>query len=285
MLSILMRSRGFITEQKLSSHDVLTKEEVLPLLNTKYIGGEIIYLDSVDSTNNYARDRAAGGCSEGLVIIADMQTAGRGRLGRNWATPKASSIAFSVVLKPEIKPFKASGITLVVGTAVCRALRYKTSMDVGIKWPNDIILNRKKLCGILTEINAGMDVVNYIITGVGINVNIKEFPEDLKDIATSLSLELGNVVSRKDILVSVLSEIEKTYEDFKVNGLNNIMDEYKSYSVTLGNFVKVTSINDIMEGEAIEITDDGLLVVKLKDGMKKKVISGDVSVRGINGYI
>lgn len=280
----LKENKSFVSGQETST-DMLTPEEVLPVLNTNYIGREIIHVQSIDSTNNLAREKAQEGCSEGLVVIAEEQTAGRGRLGRNWCMPPASSIAFSLVLKPKIKPCEAAGITLVLGTALCRALRSTLSVNAGIKWPNDIILNHKKVCGILTELCAGMDTVNYIIAGVGINVNIEEFPEELKDIGTSLYLELGRHISRRDILVSVFLEFEKLYDVFKAEGIKSIIDEFKSYSVTLGSYVKVTTVNESMEGEAADITDDGLLVIKLKDGSRKVVISGDVSVRGINGYL
>jgi len=267
-----------------SSPDLLTSEEVIPVLNTAYAGREIIHYDSIDSTNNAARAKAAG-AREGLLVTAEEQTKGKGRLGRNWSTPKSQSIAFSMVLKPRIKPEGAAGITLVMGTAVCRAIRSLTGLDAGIKWPNDIIVNGKKVCGILTEMNAEVDVVNYIVVGVGINVNMTCFPEELKDIATSLCLELGCSVSRRDIIASVLLEFEGLYEEFKMRGLKNILNEFKGYSVTFGKHVKVISINESFEGEAVDITEEGLLVVKTMDNDERKVISGDVSVRGVSGCV
>jgi len=287
-----LKQEGYLIESSskrgykfIKSPDVLSPAEVLPVLNTAYIGRNIMHFDSIDSTNNVARTQALQGCDEGLMVVAEEQTAGRGRLGRRWTTPKSTSIAFTLVLRPRIKPTQAPGITLVMGTAVCRAVRKVTSLEAGIKWPNDIIINNKKVCGILTEMNGEMDAVNYIIAGVGINVNVKEFPEEIKDVATSLYIEKSCTVSRKDILTAVLLEFEELYDIFKEKGLGSIIDEFKSYSVTLGKPVRVISINESFQGEAVDITDEGLLVVRLQDGEERKVISGDVSVRGISGYL
>lgn len=287
-----LKEDGYIIESSskkgyklIKSPDILTSGEVMPLLNTEYIGKEIQYHDSIDSTNNKGRMMASEGCAEGLVITAEEQTAGRGRLGRQWTTPKFTSIAFSLVLKPRIKPAQAPGITIVMGTAVCSALKKLTSLDVGIKWPNDIIINNKKVCGILTEMNAEIDAVNFIVAGVGINVNINKFPDELSEIATSLMLETGREVSRKEVLAAVLTEFEMLYNEFKQNGLKDIIEQFKNYSVTLGRQVKVISINETFEGEAVDITSDGILIVKTSDGTMKKVVSGDVSVRGISSYV
>jgi birA, biotin-[acetyl-CoA-carboxylase] ligase region len=265
--------------------DILSPGEVLPVLNTRYIGRGIIHFDSIESTNNIARQKAAEGCPDGFLVIAEEQTAGRGRLGRRWVTPKSSSIAMSLVLKPNIAPNDAPGITLIAGLSVCRAIEGCLHINSGIKWPNDIIINGRKACGILTEMSAEMDAINYVIAGIGINVNIKEFPEDIKNIATSLCIEKGTAVSRKEVLSSVLLEFEGLYDRFKESGLSSIMDDFKAHSVTLGNMVRVQGQGVSFEGEAVDITGDGILLVRLSDGTVKKVISGDVSVRGINGYL
>lgn len=254
------------------------------LLNTNYIGREIKYFDTIDSTNDAARKMAYNGCHEGLVVAADFQTAGRGRLGRRWVTPPKTSIAFSLVLRPNISPKDVSGITLVMGMAVCIAIKNIATVDVGIKWPNDIIINRKKVCGILTEMNSNVDNVNYVIVGVGINVNVENFTDGLKDIATSIFIETGLKLSREHVLAAVLNEFESLYDRFKSSGLAAIIKEYKAYSKTLGSLVKVQSVDEEYEGVAVDITDEGLLVVRLQDGSERLVISGDVSVRGILGY-
>lgn len=265
--------------------DKLTRQELLPVLKTKYIGREVVHFESTDSTNMQARILAERGIREGAIVTSEEQTSGRGRLGRKWNTKKGEAIAFSLVLRPVVKPEDVSGITLVMGTAVRRAIENATSYDAGIKWPNDIILNSKKVCGILTEMSAEMESVNYIIIGVGINVNIDEFPEDIKNIATSLKIETGRAISRKDLLASVLLEFERLYDEFKANGLKNIMDEFKAHSVTLGKHVRIVSVNESFEGYVKDILADGALLIKMPDGTEKKVISGDVSVRGINGYV
>lgn len=287
-----LKNEGYIIESSskkgylyVKAPDILASYEIYPLLKTNYIGRKIIYFDTLDSTNTEIKKLANQEEKEGLVVISEEQTAGRGRLGRAWASPKYSSVYFSLLLRPMLKPYEVSGITIVMGTAVCRALRKYTGLDVKIKWPNDIIINSKKVCGILTEMNAEIDAVNYIIVGVGINVNISDFNEEIKEIATSLCIELKNDVSRKEVLAILLNEFELLYEEFKSNNLKNILDEFKVYSVTLGGRVRVISVNENYEGLAEDITEDGFLIVKKDNGDIKKVISGDVSVRGINGYV
>ena len=265
--------------------DILYPEEVLPALRTKYMGRRIIHFDSVGSTNTIAHRKASEGCGEGLAVIAEEQTEGKGRLGRKWVTPKYSAIAMSLVLKPDISPEDAPGITLVMGLAVCRALNSTSGLDAKIKWPNDVVIGGKKVCGILTEMSAGVDMVNYIIVGAGVNVNIFEFPEDIKKTATSLSIETGGRVSRKDVLASILLEFEKLYDTFKETRLDEIIDPYKKLSSTLGKMVRVSSAAETYEGLAVDITHDGVLLVKCQNGEERRVLSGDVSVRGLNGYI
>jgi BirA family biotin operon repressor/biotin-[acetyl-CoA-carboxylase] ligase len=287
-----LKHEGYVIESSskkgyrlLETPDLLTPKEVLPLIKTEYIGKQIVHFDSIGSTNNIARTMALDGCAEGFAVIAEEQTEGRGRLGRKWLSPKASSVAFSLVLRPDIKPQDASKVTLVMGLAVCRAIESVTGLKCGIKWPNDIIINNRKVCGILTEMNAEIDAINYIIIGTGINVNVPVFPEEIRSIATSLSIELNEHVSRKEILSALLFQFESLYNEFKQNGLGNLIDEFKAYSVTIGRAVKVISINESFEGVAVDITDDGILHVKLPDGGIRPVISGDVSVRGLNGYV
>lgn len=265
--------------------DILCPKEVLPVLKTKYMGRSIIHCDSVGSTNELAREKAAEGCSEGLAVIAEEQTAGKGRLGRKWVTPKSAAIAMSLVLRPQINPEDAPGITLTMGLAVCRAIKSLLNIDAEIKWPNDIVIGGKKVCGILTEMSADVDRINYVIVGVGINVNVYEFPDDIRKIATSLCIEAGATVSRKDVLSAILLEFERLYDIFNKTRLNEIIDSYKKYSATLGKTVRVNSVAESFEGQAIDITQDGVLLVRCANGEIKRVLSGDVSVRGLNGYI
>lgn len=265
--------------------DILSEKEVALLLATKYIGREILYFDSVGSTNDIALSKARQGCGEGLVVIAEEQVSGRGRLGRKWVTPKYASIAFSVVVRPAIEPERTPGITLVMGLAVCRAIEKLTELAPGIKWPNDIVVNRKKACGILTQMVSGDVGKRSIIIGTGINVNVPQFPEELKNTATSLSIESGHTVSRKELLARILFEFEELYNEFRKNGLKNIIGEFKRHSATLGRSVRVISAAENFEGVAEDITDEGILVVRRSDGRERRIISGDVSVRGINGYL
>lgn len=286
-----LRSLGYEIEycaQKgyrlISIPDILYPEEILPALKTKYMGRVIIHCGSISSTNELARKRAASGDGEGLIVIAEEQTGGKGRLGRKWVTPKSAAIAMSIVLTPGTAPSEAPGITLVTGLAVCRAIKSSTGLKAEIKWPNDIIINGKKVCGILTEMSASLDRVNYVIVGVGVNVNIYEFPDDIKDIATSLCIETGSRVSRKDVLSSILLEFEKLYEEFKKTGFNKIIGPYKESCATLGKAVRVISVSESFEGQAVDVARDGALIVRRSDGEVRRVLSGDVSVRGLNGY-
>lgn len=269
------------------SPDILTFDEIKEYLNTKYIGRNLIHFDSIDSTNTKAKELASLGEENGTVVISEEQTVGRGRLGRNWCSPKGKGIWLSIILKPDIDPMNVAKITQVAGAAVCKSL-----LDMGIityiKWPNDIVINRKKTCGILTEMSGELNMVNYIVLGIGINVNIdeQEFPEDLKEIATSLKIEHGKAINRKELTGKILNNFELLYEDFlNTSSLNASVGICKKHSILLGREIKIINRNSTTLGKAIDIDNDGRLIVQYENGETEAIISGEVSIRGLYGYV
>ena len=266
--------------------DILSKDELLIELEYNKLGNDIYYFKTIDSTNNYAKKLALDGAVEGTIVISDEQTGGRGRLGRAWVSPSGTSICMSMILRPTIYPNEAAKITEITAAAVANAISKVTKLQAGIKWPNDIIINSKKVCGILTEMSAELNNINYVIVGMGINANIDEFPDDIKSVATSLKKATGIEVSRKKLVINIVKEFEKLYYDFISTGdLNKTVEVCKKRSVILGKTIKVINKNETIIAKAIDINENGELVIKKSDGEIINIISGEVSIRGINGYI
>lgn len=261
-----------------SSPDILTEYSVRDGLETKFIGQNIFVYSETDSTNNRAKDNASS--PDGSLFIADIQTGGKGRLGRGWVAPSGVGIWMSLLLKPELSPSDVPQITLVAGLAVCRAIGFGAK----IKWPNDIVIGSKKVCGILTEMSAEINRVNYVVCGIGVNVNIPSFDGELSEKATSLLIETGQRHNRAEITRRILTEFEILYTDFLKNGLKNILPDYKSFCATLNREVQVIYKHETVSAAAVDIDADGSLVIE-KDGERITVNSGEVSVRGIYGYI
>ncbi|WP_186430663.1 biotin--[acetyl-CoA-carboxylase] ligase [Clostridium sp. BSD9I1] len=271
----------------ISSPDLLTFEEISPYLNTSYIGKQIVYFNSIDSTNNEAKKLASSGCSEGIVIISEEQTMGRGRLGRNWVSPKFKGIWMSIVLRPDIDPMNVAKITQVGAAAVLKSIK-EQGINAYIKWPNDIVLNNKKVCGILTEMSGEINNVNYVVMGIGINVNIdkEDFPEEIEEIATSLKIEEGKSIERKALVASILNNLEELYKEFiKNEDIKTSIDICRENSILIGKSVRIINRNDEIQAQALDLSDDGKLIVKYQDGSIHEVISGEVSVRGLYGYV
>ena len=262
--------------------DLLFPEIIQDNLHTKIIGVEparIIYFDSTESTNIIAKKLAADNAAEGTVIIAEEQTGGKGRLDRKFFSPKYKSILFSLILRPKCLPKDAPKFTLMAAVAIILAMK-KFNLSAGIKWPNDIIFDNRKVVGILTEMSAAIEQVNYIVIGVGINANIsaEDFPEDIKKIAASLAEMNGNNnISRTDFFCAVLEEFDKLYSEMN---FENIFELWRKYNITLNQNVKVISAEsgDIFTGKAIDIDSDGALIISTDAG-NKIVYAGDVSVR------
>lgn len=265
--------------------DILSKEEIESQVSTKWIGQNVLYREQVSSTNIEAAQVALQE-EEGLLVVADVQTAGKGRRGKGWSSPKGTGIWMSLLLKPRIEPALASMLTLVTAMATVKALNTIEHIKAEIKWPNDIVVNGKKVCGILTEMSCELDYINYIVIGLGINANMKMFPEEIQAVATSLFIETGEKVQRGTLIAAFLKEFEVIYETFlEERNLSFIKEDYETYLVNKDKQVQVIGAKETYLGIARGITKTGELIVELPDGTMREVVSGEVSVRGIYGYV
>lgn len=249
--------------------------------NTKFVAKNIKYYKTIDSTNNAARD---ADCKHGTLFIAEHQTNGKGRMGKSWVSQKGCGIWMSVVLMPEFEPLKINLITLIAGLAVCETLNELYNIPFKIKWPNDIVAHGKKVCGILTECKTENNKITKVVTGIGINVNTKAFPDELKNIATSLYMLTGKKSNRLKI-ISRFAEIFEKYYTFLNNDTESIIKKYTNLCATVGRDVVAVKNNKKIEGKATGITQTGELIIKKEDGTTLNVNSGEVSVRGMYGYI
>ena len=269
----------------LSIPDILNQNELLSRRKTKWIGADTLCYDTIDSTNAQAKRLAEEGYGNGTLIVANHQEAGRGRRGRSWESPAGTTISMSLLLKPDINPNNASMITLVAALAVSKAITQLTGLPAGIKWPNDVVMNGKKVCGILTEMSAQFDYVNHIVVGIGINVNTESFPEEIQEIAASLRLQTGKMVSRAELIELVWEYFEEYYEVYlQTQDLYNLVKEYNARLVNMNQKVKVLDPKEPFEGTARGITARGELMVDTWES-RKLVSSGEVSVRGMYGYV
>ncbi len=265
--------------------DKLCEMELNSIRKTDWMGAETYYFDTIDSTNIKAKKLAEEGHPGGTLVVAEQQENGRGRRGRAWQSPPGEAVFMTWVLKPQINPNNASMITLVAALAVNAAIEDCTGRKAGIKWPNDIVMNGKKVCGILTEMSAQFDYINHIVVGVGINVNNSAFPEDIADVATSLYLETGVRHNRAALIEKVLEHFEHYYAVFlETEDLSGLVREYDESLANSGKKVRVLDPKEPFEGVAEGITNRGELIVKTEEG-SRLVSSGEVSVRGIYGYI
>lgn len=275
-------SKGY---KLISSPDLLVFQEVKEFLATKYIGTEMIHFNSIDSTNSYAKNIAVEKC-EGTVITAEEQISGKGRLGKNWTSPSKKGIYFSIILKPKLEPSKVAKLTLIGAAAVHLALN-DLYIDSKIKWPNDIIIDGKKVCGILTEMSCELNIINYIVIGIGINANFLEedFSDDIIDSATSLRIVTNRNIQRTKLLALVLNHFEVLYDLYKIDlNLKETIEICRKSSALIGKEVQIIKDGNIKIGRAIDLSDDGELIVQFDNGIEN-IYSGEVSVRGLNGYI
>lgn len=288
----VLKSRGYIFESStrkgyrlIYAPDLLTPLEIEGVLRTKTFGRCVHYLESTTSTNEEAKKLAREGAEEGTIVVAEEQTSGRGRLTRNFFSPFAKGIWFSIILRPHFLPMEAAKCTLMAGVAVCRAIRRMGLPECGIKWPNDILCHGKKMVGMITEMSASMEKIDYIIVGIGINTGAKkeEFPEAFRESAASFASE-GVEVSRKELLAAVLSELEGEYHIAETEGFDQVLEDWKSLSVTIGQDVRVIFNEDSFTGRAVDIDKDGCLLVDTGDHVER-VIAGDVSIRPAEGPV
>jgi BirA family biotin operon repressor/biotin-[acetyl-CoA-carboxylase] ligase len=261
--------------------DLLLPGEIQDGLNTGVFGkGDIVYLPETDSTNTRAKDMAARGAPEGTLIVAEKQTGGRGRRGRSWFSPPSDGIYASLILRPIMSPGEAPRITLMTSVAVAEALLSLTQLKVRIRWPNDILVNGKKIAGILTEISTEMDGVDYIVVGLGLNVNTpsESFPEEISGGATSILMETGKQFPRAPLVRAYLEWYEKYYEMFKKDGFGSIMRRWKELADIVGQQVTVSVIDKKYIGEVVDVDGDGVLILKDNNRDTHRIFSGDVTL-------
>lgn len=271
--------------------DVYSPSEIASRLQTKWAGRTLHYFASTGSTNPDAKRFAEEGAPHGTVVVADRQTAGRGRRGRAWESPAGKSIYFTIVVRPQFVPDKASMITLVAALAVAEAVREETGLSAGIKWPNDVVVNGKKICGILTEMSMTpeMNEIQFLVAGVGVNVNQsseEEFPEELRGTATSLRIEAGREFARAALLARILRRFEEGYECFgKTLDLSALRARYEEMLLGRDDRVRVLDPRGEYTGISRGITETGELIVEKENGETALVYAGEVSVRGLYGYV
>lgn len=268
--------------------DSIDPMELHGYIHTKWLGHSLYTKDSVDSTNNWAKRMAEEGAPNGTVVIANEQTQGKGRRGRHWTTPPGATVALTKLLRPDMPPERASMITLVEGLSVAQTINQLYGLNAMIKWPNDVVVSGKKICGILTEMSAQVDYINYVVVGTGINTNLATIPPEIADIATSLLLELQSKdkIKRAPLIGALLETFEKNYKIFQeVWDLSGLMEAYNEILVNRNNQVKVLEPGNEYTGVARGITPMGHLLVEDDHGNVAQVYAGEVSVRGLYGYV
>ncbi|MEW6624857.1 MAG: biotin--[acetyl-CoA-carboxylase] ligase [Bacillota bacterium] len=253
-------------------------------LKTKWLGKNLYYYQTVDSTNEVAKAYIDIGQEEGTVIIADYQTAGRGRLGRKWESPEGGGLWFSVIFKPpfELKYFPQ--VNLLAAVAVVEAVKKRTGIALGIKWPNDLLLNHCKVCGILAETYFNKEEVNYLILGVGLNVNVSEddLSQEIRLSSTSINTALKKYIQREPLFSEILYCLENWYETFIGSGISAVRRAWLENNITLGRWVEIRSFGEVFHGKAVDISMDGNLLVEGERGEIKSFVTGDVSLRVID---
>lgn len=266
--------------------DVLNKNEIESRLHTKWAGRELYYYESTDSTNLQAKRLMEEGAPEGVLVVGGEQTQGRGRRGRSWQSPPGTNIYMTLGLRPDLRPDLAPMVTLIDALAVAEAVEETCGLQAQIKWPNDVVVGGKKICGILTEMSAETGYIHYVVIGTGINVNIKEFPKEIRESATSLYLERGENVLRAPIVAKTMEYFEEFYGKFvKTMDLSLLMDDYNAKLVNKDAAVRVLDPINEFEGTARGIDKMGQLLVERQDGAMETVYAGEVSVRGVYGYV
>ena len=270
--------------EEIVTGSIYNETTIADQIHTKWAGKTVHFARETDSANLWIKRLAKEGAPEGTLALAEFQSAGRGRLGRSWEVPEGTSVMMSILLRPKFEPQYAPTLTLVMGMAVAKAVK-NLGFDVSIKWPNDVVVSHKKICGILTEMGVRDGKIDYAVIGVGINVNIREFPEEMADKATSLYLESGKEFDRSQIPGLVMEAFEEYYEKFAATcDLSGLKEEYESILANYNQPVRVLA-KEPYEGVARGITDGGELLVEKTDGTIVAVSAGEVSVRGLYSYV
>ncbi|MCH4167396.1 MAG: biotin--[acetyl-CoA-carboxylase] ligase [Megasphaera sp.] len=282
----VLKERGYVIESFTKkgyclkeAPELLQPDEITNNLRTKVLGHKIFYYEKIDSTNNIAKKLANEQAPEGTIVISEEQTGGRGRLNRSYFSPFAKGLWFSLILRPDFSPVEISKMTLLAAVALTKAFHKMGLTSCAIKWPNDILVKGHKLVGILTELNASAEKINYLIMGIGINTDItrKNLPHELQRTTTSFAMEKVPV-RRTELLQEVLVQLEQQYDLAKEAGFAPILEEWKTLSCTLGQDVEVSSVDTSFHGKAVDLDDNGNLIVYTEKG-PQKVIAGDIHVR------
>lgn len=258
--------------------DKLDVARIVRMLQTEWLGRSVKYMEQVDSTNALAHQLVAKGEAQGTLIVAEEQLAGRGRMGRSWHSPPGKGIWMSFILRPDIPLLFTPQLTLLTAVAVCRAIRAVCSVEAGIKWPNDILIGGRKVCGILLETSAEEDRLLHVVAGIGVSVNLTEddYPPELRSIATSLLIESGRPVSREELLCRILQEWESLFAMYRAEGFSPVRSLWEALSVTLHRSVRSETPQGVIEGTALSLDESGALIVQTKDGSLNKLYSGVV---------
>ncbi len=269
---------------------MLSKEHIEEQLTTKWAARNLLYKDITGSTNDDAKVLGEEGAPHGTLVVADRQDKGRGSRGRSWETPSGSNIAMSLLIRPDAPPERISMLTLIMGLSVAEAVELaieRTRMKAYIKWPNDVVLADKKICGILTELHMNPDnTINNVVIGVGINVNMTDFPEEIKDIAASVYSASGMQVDRSLMVALCMERFEKNYEAYtKSFDLTYVRESYEARLINKGRDVRVLDPKGEYEAVAEGITNLGALIVTAADGKKQEINAGEVTVRGLYSYV
>ena len=278
-----LKNEGYIIEVS-SDEEFKLKEDLTLLLphklkdslKTNYIGKEIHYFREVDSTNEVAKKLAREGAPEGTIVIAESQSRGKGRRGKKWVSPLGGAW-LSIILRPNTLPINAPQLTFIAGVAAAKTIKEEYGLDAGIKWPNDVLIDDKKVCGALTEISTEINTIDYIVTGIGIdaNIDVNLLPPELKETTTSLKSELNQEISRMILVQKFLGNFEVMYDEFNKGNFQEILRKWRQLSKTIGRQVEIRKGTEFVRGEAVGVNSKGALILELEDGTLKKIISGE----------
>lgn len=278
-----VQNKGYLLVQE---DEVFGQNELESRMQTKWAGHPVTFYSQINSTNLQAKLDAENGAEQGALVVADMQTAGRGRRGRSWCSPAGTNVYFTLLLKPEYAADKASAVTLVMAMAVVEGIRETCGVEAGIKWPNDIVIGGKKVCGMLTEMSVERDYIHYVVIGVGVNVGLQEFAPEIAATATSLQQECDRKVPRAALTANIMKAFEKYYQTFlETLDMSGLLEDYNRLLVNRGKEVRVLDPKGEFTGISRGINRLGELLVERSDGNVEPVYAGEVSVRGIYGYI
>lgn len=266
--------------------DVISAPELESIVNTQWVGKNVHFKYETDSTNLWAKQLAEQGAPAGTVVVAERQTKGRGRRGRTWVSSEGQNIYMTLLLRPEIQPQDAPMVTLLMGLSVAQGVEKATGLCPGIKWPNDVVLDGKKICGILTEMSVQAEYMDYVVVGPGINVNQTDFPQELSDKATSLRLQAGRAFRRVEVAAAVLEAFEKNLEIFlETCDLTGLQEQYNHILLNMNQEVRILDKDSERTGIARGINNRGELLVEYPGGKTEAVFAGEVSVRGLYSYV